>query len=207
MPRVLRGGLKLAVIAAALTPAERTQALTELIGPDMGDEVVELDWVDDEDADAESYGFDEVMALAPHLAGRERRRALVAALREAGRVASNSETFGRGLGARQMVLAEIAPYLVDEDLADAGPRHRPRQRFRAAGRARLAGRSGRWERRTRAQQAFLAEPGCQRWLGRDGRTIADILAALPAGGAASGWRPRRWIASGIIGSATIRTAS
>jgi hypothetical protein len=78
-----------------------------------------------------------------------------------------------------MVLAEIAPHLVDEDL-----RTLARAIARASGFAPPealdwpADRAER-EQQTRARQAFLAEPGCQRWLGWDDRTITRILAALP----------------------------
>ena len=180
LPKAAWRNQLLAAIAPALTPAELERALAAVIGPAAGDGPVDDAWADDPDADTEASDFAEVMALIPRLAGPARRRALAAALRRAGRIGHNSEFRGRDLGPRAAALAELAPYLVDDDLqalarriADGSGLAPPPELDWPADRVRR-------EQPLALRRAFLAAGRCQRWPRWDDRTLAGILADLPA---------------------------
>jgi hypothetical protein len=170
----------LAAIAPALTPAELEEALAAVIGPDAGDGTVDDAWVDDPDADTEASAFAEVMALIPYLDGPARRRALVVALRRAGRIGHNSEFRGRDLGPRRAALGELAPYLVDDDLRALAGRIARGSGFDPPPELAWPADRVRREQPLVRQRAFLAAGRCRRWTQWDDRTIAGILAGLPA---------------------------
>jgi hypothetical protein len=180
LPKAAWRNLLLARIAPALTPAELERALAAVIGPEAGAEAVDAAWEDEPDADTEVSDFAEVMALIPHLSGPARRRALVTALRRAGRIGHNSEFRGRDLGPRQAALAELAPYLIDDDLRALARRIARGSGFAPPPELDWPAERVRREQPLVTRRAFLAAERCRRWLGWDDRTIAGILADLPA---------------------------
>ena len=169
----------LRAIAPALTERELEQALAAVLDPEDDRASLPATWHDDPESDTEAWDFAEVMTLIPHLRGRSRRRAVVVALRRASRIGHNSEFRGRDLWPRAAALADLAPYLTDEDtrawarrVAEGSGLPVPPQLTWPVERARL-------EEPLALARAFLAGEPCRRWSRHDDWTLTRVLSGLP----------------------------